>query len=124
MAGHINARIFVHQHGRCLNQTRLQVKENDDADFFANQTGVRKMARRENPETRIAEGGSPVMDSVFGIRASFGLRVLDFEFNFALPVFDSSTVNSRRARFHCHRRDGVFAGFNPNRLSGRPRQGD
>jgi len=25
--------------------------------------------------------------------------------------------------FYCHRRGGVFAGFNPNRLSGRPRQG-
>jgi len=44
--------MLVHQHGRCLNQTHLQVKENDDAGFFANQTGVRKVARRENPETR------------------------------------------------------------------------
>ena len=51
-------------------------------------------------------------------------KVVWIAFNFALPVFDSGTVNSRRARFHCHRRGGVFAGFNPDRLSRCAGEGD
>jgi hypothetical protein len=90
MAGHINARIFVHQHGRCLNQTRLQVKGNDGADFFANQTGVRKVARRENPEIRMPKvvPQSWIRFSEFGFLSDFEFWIsnLTLRFLFSIPA--------------------------------------